>query len=55
VKTSTASAAMAGRTSGKTIVQKIRSSLAPASRAASTSSTGRRLTTLRMKSVQNPV
>ena len=55
VKTSTDSAAMAGRTSGSTICQNICHSVTPSTRAASISSRGRALMKLRMNSVQNPV
>ena len=55
VKTSTDSAASAGRTSGSTTFQKICHSLAPSMRAASISSCGRSRMKLRMKKVQKPV
>ena len=55
VKTSTDSAAMAGRIRGSTMYQKMRHSLTPSTRAASISSNGSALMKFRMNRVQNPV
>ena len=55
VKIRTAKAAIAGRTSGRTIRQKIFHSDAPSTRAASINSDGSCAMKLRMKKTQNPV